>query len=99
MVLNNTTAFALQSKFIHRVFFPEYPDFEIKAKSNCYNYYKKWIFNPVNQHRMMELKSINKKRQTYSEVMFHPKRFEEKKIPSMQQYLNLAYLSRSTEKK
>ena len=95
IVLRNTRAFAISSKFLHRVFFPEYPDFEIKVKSRSYSYYKKWIFKPVNQHRIIELKQMNKKRHTYSEIIFNPKNLELKKIPTMSQYQQLAYLPKT----
>ena len=92
MVLQPTKAFALSRKFIHREFFPQYPDFQNNARKNCYNYYKRWIFKPVDNHRQLEIKLMNKKRHTYSEITFVPKNLEVKTIPTRQMYLNVAYM-------
>jgi len=50
-----TKCFALQRRFLHSVIFPKYPDYEIIIRSQSYNYYKKWIFKPVDNHRRKEL--------------------------------------------
>ena len=62
MVLEYTRSFALSAKFLHGHLFPKYPDFETKVKSSSYNYYKKWIYNPIIEHNRQEIWSINRKK-------------------------------------
>ena len=62
MVLEYTRSFALSAKFLHGYLFQKYPDFETKVKSASYNYYKKWIYNPIVEHNRQEIWSINRKK-------------------------------------
>ena len=56
------TAFAITRTYMYDVMIPNYKDFEVQFRSKSYNYYKKWIFRPIQQHRVKFLENQNRKR-------------------------------------
>ena len=56
------------SHCLENVFNQDYKDFEVTFRSKAYNYYKKWIFRPIQQHRVKFLESQNQKRGTNRQV-------------------------------
>ena len=54
MALGITRAYAVSAKFLHGFFFKKYTDFQTSIKAISYNYYKKWVFKPIFEHRIKE---------------------------------------------
>lgn len=71
---------------MHHVIFPKYPDYEIIIKSECYNYYKRWIYKPIDNHRRKEIAIINKKKQYHKQINIIAHTFTKDDIPSIEEY-------------
>lgn len=56
-----TTAFAINHMYLHDVILSSNKDFETTLRANVYNYYKKWIFKPVYDHRINYIEKTNRK--------------------------------------
>ena len=50
LALELTVGFALTRSFLHDYIFVKYPDIEVRIKGSTHNYFKNFIFRPINEH-------------------------------------------------
>ena len=79
-----TSAFSINVHYLHNHVLPFNKDFETNLKANVYNYYKRWIFKPVYDHRIEYIEKLNKK--TSINRRLAPIEPEEEQIKSVYQY-------------
>ena len=68
VALEKTEGFALTKKFLHDKIFNKYPDIEVRMKGSTYNYYKNFIFKPIDEHRKKEIDLLNVKKSIYRQI-------------------------------
>lgn len=56
-----TSAFAIRCDYLHDCIIPAGKDFGTNLRASVYNYYKKWIFKPVYNHRWEYIQNVNRK--------------------------------------
>lgn len=45
--LDDSRGFALKRNYLHNVVFAKFPDFQLYVSSKAFNYYKYWIYKPI----------------------------------------------------
>ena len=68
IALELTVGFALTRSFLQDYIFVKYPDIEVRIKGSTFNYFKNFIFRPIDEHRKKEIEMMNVKRNIYRQI-------------------------------
>jgi hypothetical protein len=98
IALELTVGFALTRKFLHEYIFLKYPDIEVRIKGSTFNYFKNFIFRPIDEHRKKEIEMMNVKRNIYRQIdirqnheTIHQKSVQEFRNQRLETYYNVKY--------